>query len=246
MEQKDIDGILSKIEHLRSIFIITESIFPFIEDLLIFVKEIRPLLISLTSSIEDSTKKNVKASAQLDKVTEATEMATTEILDKLDHLLPELDVCQDSCKSIKDLSEKDQEVMSDITDFAESSKDEIGKLPKGKEFLKAVASLNSKSETVAIADKIEQSLEQIRFDGYDIMNALQVQDITSQQLASANVLLESVKNKMAELVAKFTQQEYVAEKTKRIAHDADADFLHRENRQDLADEIASQISKKTK
>jgi len=50
----------------------------------LFVSDIEPILNEINTSIKDNLKKMPKASKQLSKVTEATEMATTEILDILE------------------------------------------------------------------------------------------------------------------------------------------------------------------
>ena len=94
MQEKDIQGILKKVEELKSVFTFGVKFIPFLEDLLVFVQEMAPMLNEMNRSIQDSSSKMPKAVQQLDKVTSATELATNEILDKVDSMLARLDVAR--------------------------------------------------------------------------------------------------------------------------------------------------------
>ena len=73
--------IFGKIDDLKSVFKIGERILPILQSLIDFMGEIIPLLENINTSISDSTNQMPKVSHQINNVTSATELATTEILD---------------------------------------------------------------------------------------------------------------------------------------------------------------------
>ena len=91
MELENDGGILDKINELRALFIFGQRVIPFLEELFYFVNDMAPILEEINSSIYESTRRIPRASSQLSKVTEETEVATKEILDNLDGVLGKLD-----------------------------------------------------------------------------------------------------------------------------------------------------------
>ncbi|HQT92341.1 MAG TPA: chemotaxis protein CheZ, partial [Candidatus Kryptobacter bacterium] len=90
MNSKNLGGILDKINELRALFIFGQRVIPFLEELFYFVNDIVPVLEDINLSIYESANKMPRASSQLNEVTQATEIATTEILDNLDGVLSKL------------------------------------------------------------------------------------------------------------------------------------------------------------
>lgn len=92
----NVDNVLGKINEIRGFFKIGDEVIPFLGDLFMFLQEIMPLMTEMNSSIMDSTSKLPTASDKIVSATEAAEMATHEIMDKLDHIsnrLPDLSKC---------------------------------------------------------------------------------------------------------------------------------------------------------
>jgi len=54
-----------------------------------------------------------------------------------------------------------------------------------------------------VTEKVDQALHDTQSDAYDIMNALQVQDITTQQIEGAHALLRSVQGALERAVGKI-------------------------------------------
>lgn len=168
MKDSDINEILTKADELRSLFVLGQRVIPFLEEIFKFMQEIAPVLNDINTSIQDNLKQMPKASQQLSKVTQATEMATTEIMDLLDGLVYKSNI-----------------ISSNLTEASKSSNDDANKL-------------NAKSEDI---------LESIRNDSMQMMMALQVQDITSQQLAAVNHLLQTVQDRLGIILGKFKKSD---------------------------------------
>ncbi len=90
MNSENLGGILDKINELRALFIFGQRVIPFLEELFYFVHDIVPVLEEINVSINESANKMPRAFSQLNKVTKATEVATTEILDNLDNVISRL------------------------------------------------------------------------------------------------------------------------------------------------------------
>ena len=174
MEKNELDALLRELETIRShVVIFKESyshilkrapkatkahlivfyqVFPYLENILKFVHTILPTINAMDEFIPDTTDKLPQAAKNLKKVTEATELATTEIMDLVEGVMNKLN----------QISSRDD------------SKEEIKNL---------VAESND--------------------DLFNILNALQFQDITSQQIESIKSIIASVNNDMKKLISEF-------------------------------------------
>ncbi|MDP2364290.1 MAG: hypothetical protein Q8M94_11055, partial [Ignavibacteria bacterium] len=129
---------------------------------------------------------------QIDSVTKTTEMATTEILDLVDSLNGDLAAIE---KTALEICSKE----TDKKDF----------------LLSLIPMLNRKDADVIVngflkendsTEKLGELLMQVgkmKYDSNSIAISLQVQDITSQQLATVNHLMESVQESLASLIEDF-------------------------------------------
>ncbi len=141
------EDVLKRIEDIRDMLRLSDEVIPFLGDLFKFIKDVIPLMMSIKSSIEDSASKLPTASENINTVSATTELATHQMLDKLDIIMDNMD-----------------KLSVGLPD------DETGKEKKGM--------ITSVQNEVA-----------------DIINALQFQDITSQQLEHANRILEAIYGK---------------------------------------------------
>jgi chemotaxis regulatin CheY-phosphate phosphatase CheZ len=203
MNSKNLGGILDKINELRALFIFGQRVIPFLEELFYFVNDIVPVLEDINLSIYESANKMPRASSQLNKVTQATEIATTEILDNLDGVLSKLNA----------MGSHFQTAMGDLDALGRLEDEEFELLKKSlsenqKDLLtRVIDSHNRKRDHLKAlrsnAGGLEESLQDIRAKSNDIMISLQVQDITSQQIASVNHLIESVQDRLGNLIDRF-------------------------------------------
>lgn len=184
--------LFAKLNDLKKVFSYGEKLIPIIHSLGEFMKETVPLLENINRSIAESTSKIPKATNQIQSVTSATEMATTEILDLVDSLNNDLTGIE---KTMVDILAKE----TDKTDFLLSLVPMLNK-EDAEVFIKDFLIKNSSSE------KLGQLLMQVgkmKNDSNSIALSLQVQDITSQQLATVNHLMESVQERLASLIQDF-------------------------------------------
>jgi chemotaxis regulatin CheY-phosphate phosphatase CheZ len=190
-EPKSLISVFDKLNDLKTLFRFGEKIVPIIQSLVEFMKEIIPLLENINTSIADSTNKMPIASNQINDVTNATELATTQILDLVDDISNALAAIEGALVIEKDKQKKVEE----LVDFVGAALPQTGEVKEKFDELVALARDRQTFENTI------QLIEAIREDTYKITLALQVQDITAQQLAAVNHLISSVHNRLTLLVA---------------------------------------------
>ena len=184
--------LFSKLNDLKKVFSYGEKLIPIIHSLGEFMKETVPLLENINRSIAESTSKIPKATNQIQSVTNATEMATTEILDLVDSLNNDLTGIE---KTMVDILTKE----TDKSDFLLSLIPMLDK-QDAETFIKDFLNKNSSTEKLG---HLLLQVGKMKNDSNSIALSLQVQDITSQQLATVNHLMESVQDRLASLIQDF-------------------------------------------
>lgn len=233
---EDMKSLNTKLDQLKSLFQVGEKIIPGIQNLIDFMVEIVPLLNNINTSIMESTNKIPKATGHLSDVTNATEIATTEILDKVDQITKEVELSE---KTHNQFAERYQKMHSLIKKVEESVKDN----PEAVALLEEIDDLNGNQEHIK---SVKQSFSKINEYLQTITMTLQVQDITAQQLASVNHLILSVQKRLSSLIHDFSGGNVnvnILEQNKNIiipsedSFNPDASFTRSDNAQDLVDEL---------
>lgn len=218
MKEMDISVLLKKAEELRALFILGQRVIPFLEEIFLFVNDIKPLLDEINTSIQENLKKMPNASKQLSKVTEATEMATTEIMDIVDGLFYKSDIISANLKILSEQNASSKanplKIIEILSKAINSDTDLQEVIPQIVEEIKLYKRSNDSqfNETITATNGIIESLKD---DSNSIMMSLQVQDITSQQIAAVNHLLQTVQTKLALIMQKFQS----ADMDKLVQHD---------------------------
>ena len=198
-KELDIQELLKKSEELKALFVLGQRVIPFLEEIFLFIQDTSPLIQEISSSIKDNLKKMPKASKQLSKVTEATEMATNEIMDTVDGVMYKSGIISTNLALIRDIGSQ--------AEFAQNE-----------DFLRAIS--NS-----------DEVLKSIKNDAQNIMMALQVQDITSQQIAAVNNLLETLQGKLGSITDRLKNTEFAVfsleNATEKHQFDSRTSNLHR-------------------
>ncbi|MCU0424414.1 MAG: hypothetical protein MUF71_02185 [Candidatus Kapabacteria bacterium] len=235
MRVGEINEMLHKTEELKALFVFGQRVIPFLEEVFLFIREVTPLLENINISIEENLSKMPKAAQQLSSVTKATELATTEILDTLDGLSYKADVISSNLKQLIQIqrqnrseheriieavnelqkndatpTEEKDSVYSRIIDVIRKIEQRDGGHSSAHyvdNIKSAVAVLQKPEVSEELVNNSEKLLESIRMDSTQIMMSLQVQDITSQQLAAVNSLLQTVQNKLGEIMVHFRNTE---------------------------------------
>jgi len=200
MSSLSIDEVLTKIDELRGLFELGQRTMPFLEELFHFVEEIEPLLGEIDASLRESTSKMPAAKSRLETVSEATEMATSEILDLVDSVAFELKMMQKALtrktEGLDAVREADDRLLhllgSELADEHPELLEEVRRIHRRKQPLL--------DEAIDHADDELEAVEDVRQKMTQITMSLQVQDITSQQIAAVNHIIESLRNRMSRLV----------------------------------------------
>lgn len=206
MAYVNVNDILGKLNELRAVFVLGQRALPFIEEIFVFLKEVAPLLEEINSSMMDSALKMPHATSQLQSISNATKTTTTEILDLIDEVLFHAHHYDGSL----------DQTLKDAAGIAHSDALLLNllqsRLADQPEALREVE--NMMEERRALQHSIEGSVHarrtvvsEIRTQMDRIMNSLQVQDITAQQIASVTHLLDSMRTRMADLLERLDAQQ---------------------------------------
>ncbi|MBL7997185.1 MAG: protein phosphatase CheZ [Candidatus Kapabacteria bacterium] len=196
-KDRDIQVLLTKSEELKALFTLGQRVIPFLEELFIFVREVTPALEEINTSIQDNLKRIPKASKQLSKVTEATELATNEIMDIIDGMTYKLNVMNQNMKDVQTRYYALQHACSSVAEIAKAglSNGQMGNPYLTK--IEAILNEESSNDTSSVLFANSESvMESVRTDTNNIMLSLQVQDITTQQIAAVNHVIETVQGKL--------------------------------------------------
>lgn len=189
--------LFERLNDLKVVFFYGQKFIPIIQSIIDFMSETVPLLEDINTSISDSTIKIPKAKDQINNVTNATELATTEILDTVDSISAEIGKVENELKTIKANEEKRSIIWNQI-------KENFSKDSNSIDLINTYENLDS---VTFIIPKLLGVFNKTKNDVNNIALSLQVQDITSQQLASVNHLIESVRQRLSSLVMHLDESE---------------------------------------
>jgi hypothetical protein len=204
MKEKDITLLLQKADELRALFLLGQKVIPFLEEIFLFMRDIQPLFEEINHSIEENLKKMPNASASLTKVTEANELATTEILDIVDGIFYKADLLNESFKNFDNSKSKNLENAVKLLEVIYKGIEKKSNLETILPQLgKSISALKQDRESES-RNTFSDTLNSLRNDASSIMISLQVQDITSQQLAAVNHMLITVQDKLGAILNHFS------------------------------------------
>lgn len=203
MHSRDINEILSKFNEMRAVFVLGQRALPFLEEVFVFLREISPLLDEINHSIRESAERMPRATSQLQSVSEATELATTQILDLVDAVLEQLTPLSHHLERTGACLEQLMAHNDDAQRIASEAFAAGGITPPAalQESWDVRKRLLSGLQKECLEE--QHDVADIRRRVSRIMMSLQVQDITAQQLASANHLIESIRTRMTALVERL-------------------------------------------
>ncbi len=209
------------------------------EDLFGFLYEVLPLMEEIDGSLRESAGRMPHATLQLQNVTEATEVATTEILDLVDGALRQLDLVGglvDGSASAD--GPQVGAAAAELRALLRAHLPDPATQAEAERLLEA-----SRREVHAeAAARCGPALRETRDHLNRILIALQVQDITAQQIAAVNHLIGSVQTKLRALIARLADEE-TAEATPRAVEvdpstfDPNARYDRSGEQQSVADDV---------
>ncbi len=245
MNDKDFKEVLGRVDELKALFHFVQRVIPLLEYLFHFLRDLLPVLEGINVSIKESSSKIPHASNKLNKVTEANELATTEILNIVERMIEKTNNLNARFTAIAATEEKRKALRDRITGLLNGG--------PGSDPTASFASVRSAWQEYAAlplyTDEIEAvggiTAEMIN-DATNIMMALQVQDITAQQIAAVNHLIESVQLRLSTLLGQFDQTDFQnlvhdhQVQLERATFDPNATYSHDGARQKLADRVVEQ------
>jgi chemotaxis regulatin CheY-phosphate phosphatase CheZ len=208
-----------------------------VQTLLKVLSGVVPVLDEIKNSIEETSGNIPKASHQLHNVTKATETATVEILNTLDAMTQRITGAEQQLAALSDLHRKRRMA--------------VQRIPAGlrRDIVKALGNADLLQEGEDEIPAITRLLADARQDSVNIAMALQVQDITTQQIAGVTHLIESVRTQLRTLLDELegntpqTSQEQASPGIR--IFDTDAQFTRSTERQERADEIINKWKQKS-
>ena len=233
--------VFDKLNDLKMLLAYGQKLIPIIKSLVDFMHETVPLLENINNSISETTSKMPNATNQINNVTSATELATTEILDLVDSISNDISKIEKDFKGYQEALTGRDEVFAEIKALLEDS-------PKAKELIERYESYKFSSDHL---EEVKAVFSKINNAAYNITLSLQVQDITSQQLAAVTHLIESVNKRLSSLITDIDESNIEALGTTSIevpdgaTYDPNARYDKSTDRQDRADEIINRENEQT-
>ncbi|MBN2288694.1 MAG: protein phosphatase CheZ [Candidatus Glassbacteria bacterium] len=141
------------------------------------------------------------------------------------------------------------QVMDRVDKICESQSKVFQRLGEMKELLKNLDPDPTARTVAESAEKIEEIENEIQAEAFEIMNEMQFQDITTQQIHQANNLIEEAERKLmdfGQILALVSGKKPKAKQSRAGTgvFDPGATLDKREERQSLADEITTRYEKK--
>lgn len=230
----NLSDLFTKLNDLKHVFKYGEMLIPIIQNIIDFMRETVPLLENINNSITDTAAKIPKAANQIQKVTSATEVATTEILDVVDELTNDVFTVMSLLENITKAEAEREKIFTELKPY-------LDKVPL--ELLNKFESFFMKDNN---PEKIQSIFANMNDKIYRITLSLQVQDITAQQLAAVNHLIESVQERLTSLLSHFENaniKEPTAlniEVTGTVSFDPNARYEDRQEEQNSADILVNE------
>jgi chromosome segregation ATPase len=243
--QEHVQEFLDKLDEIRAVFVLGRRSLPFLEDTIQFVEDITVLLEEVNATIQTRSGHMGRATDQLKSVSEATEVATDEILDHTDAVLTKLDVLKTGMESSQ---QQFEEVAAADKQLLTLLRNELGE--EHEELLDKVEEIEAEKRSLredwtVQVEESQEALADIRKKMTQITMSLQVQDITEQQLSSVNHLIETVRTRIDALLEDLGSGE-VADKdmpsgapSKTATFNEGARYDHSTDRQDRADDTVA-------
>ncbi len=237
MKKIEIENIQQRVAEVKALFVLGQKIMPVLEDIFQFIVEMNPVLEEINSSIKDSSSKMPKAADKIINISNATELATSEILDYVDEIF---NINENLNNRYKEQVDKQTRLFKKLILHLQQLK-EKNDGSGTEEALSLVKKLYKVSLDKKLIDENKNELEKINIFANKILMTLQFQDITSQQLQAANYLIAQVQSKLGNLLSKLGDVEVETIVANPQEFNENANYTHDADRQKMADELAEQF-----
>jgi chemotaxis regulatin CheY-phosphate phosphatase CheZ len=203
MNTQALDKILENVSELKVFFDFGERTVPLLAEIAAFTQEIAPVIQGIKSLVDVTSQKLPKASEQLGRVNQFADRASTDILNTVDKMVATIDSLQSESSGrtgAEGVYQTAQKVGTMVDALAKSRGNDEAVLQ-----LLQVWDLHCQSlKNLNPIDGAVAKLEALREDCTNIMMALQVTDITGQQIAAVIGLMQAVDDVLRRLLSEFS------------------------------------------
>lgn len=207
MSKFNVNDVLGKLNELKAVFVLGQRAVPFIEEVFVFLKDVAPLLEEINASMMDSALKMPHATSQLQSISEATKTASAEILDLIDEVLVKSQTYEGSLEQTlsdaKSIEQSDERILELLREKLGDRQDVIADIEDIMEDRRE-AQHSIEGSVHARRTVVEELQSQMNRIG----NSLQVQDITTQQIASVTHLLDTMRTQMSALLERLDAHQH--------------------------------------
>ena len=209
-----------------------------IENFVQMLQRVIPLLGNIKTAISESNAKIPKVSSKLDDVNQATELAAVEILNVIENLGKRVEIAQSILMKLKSGSEYQHDLIGQIAERLKAESKSSLASPE----IKTLASLLEKylqaSNDASSISTMQKYLDETKDDFLKITMALQVQDITAQQVNTAKELIGSVQQQLTLILKHFELKKRGAESAAGVSmHEVEESSSAIQQEQDIVDKI---------
>lgn len=206
MRREEFDAIVPKISELKVFFEFGHRTVPLVEEVGAFVEKAGPIIEGMRSLVDVASVKLPRASEQLGKVNDAAEKASTEILNTVDMMTTTIESLRSLLLSPIALASVNQSatrvgmIIETLSQKFKGDSDMADLLNFWDLHSQSLKSVRPDTALVSNIDKLAE-------DCTTIMLALQVQDITGQQIAAVIGLMQAIGDVLQSLLEKFPQDD---------------------------------------
>ncbi len=145
-----------------------------------------------------------------------------------------------AARQLDKVTEQTEAATNQMLDVVEQITEREGEVISGLQTIKSKSGDKGEAEIEELTDSLIEKVNTNLNDAYTIMDALQFQDITSQQVNHAVSLLEDLEAKLQKIVTAFHGREHAVEGTmpkKERSFDPHADMYDRKTNQEDIDNL---------
>jgi chemotaxis regulatin CheY-phosphate phosphatase CheZ len=201
MNQLEVESILQKAAEVKVFCEYGQRTIPVLDEIAAFLGEISPAIEDLKAVLDVAMVNIPKAAGQLVRVTEATEQATTQILNTLDKMVTTLDEVISAVSAGMAASD----LGAATTKMAGVVKKIVDKSGWDADIVELAEAWDAHLKNIKKSGpgNLEQLLKNLQDDCTEIMMALQVQDITQQHIGTVMGTIETVADELQKLTTGF-------------------------------------------
>ena len=182
MNVRELDEVLQKVAELRVFFDFGQKTVPMLDDVAAFVSDIAPAVESMKALVHVASTKIPKASEQLMRVNQTSEQASNDILNTVDRMVSIIEEMENrgpaesSPEAVRRTTAKVAQSINILVEKSGWDDDVRDLLTNWDLYCQSINGANQMPD-------MRSKLADLRKDCTDVMMALQVQDITGQQIS---------------------------------------------------------------